>query len=577
MNIPFTRNQFFYRLIFLITLAFIVAFMVLTIVMNLSITRESKRQTEEIMSQNLNLIRLSLRKNNFTISYLQELTQTFPYRVTLIAQNGQVLFDNQVNAQLQETMADRPEFKLAKNLAVGKTLRYTRSGYAKGIFLATRLSNDTILRMAVPIIDIRQEFGPLKRNLSILIAVIFLATVITVFYYSRKFLEPFREFSQAMINFAKTRTAQKVFLDRQDELGQLALAYNQMVEETQEHIVSIEKKSSETDAILKSLEEGVIAVDGENFVIYYNQAAEKILGSSIQNFHNQKLSEIIFHTAIVDLVQNTRTQKQPLQQEYKTPGTLPKTLLLSTAMIPEIAGVVVVIKDVSDLRKLENYRREFVANVTHELKTPITSIQASAETLQNFKNNDADQKRFLQIIEQNTQRLNGLISDILILAKLDSEVSFPKQKLSLNKILDAVLSELTLQISAKKMQIEKLTPTPEIFFWGDPEGLRQAFKNYLDNAIKYSPENQSIRLELRQTPTEIYFSVSDHGAGISAEHLPRLFERFYRTDKGRSINMGGTGLGLAIVKNVVERHGGKVGVESVPGTGSTFSFTLPVA
>jgi signal transduction histidine kinase len=245
-------------------------------------------------------------------------------------------------------------------------------------------------------------------------------------------------------------------------------------------------------------------------------------------------------------------------------------------MIPEIAGVVVVIKDVSALRKLENYRREFVANVTHELKTPITSIQASAETLQNFKNNDSDQKRFLQIIEQNTQRLNGLISDILILAKLDSEVSFPKQKLSLGKILNDVLDELDLQITAKKMQVEKQIDEHEIFFGGDPEGLRQAFKNYLDNAIKYSPENQSIRLELRQTHSQIYFAVSDHGAGIAAEHLPRLFERFYRTDKGRSINMGGTGLGLAIVKNVIERHGGKVGVESILGSGSTFWFVLPI-
>jgi two-component system phosphate regulon sensor histidine kinase PhoR len=344
------------------------------------------------------------------------------------------------------------------------------------------------------------------------------------------------------------------------------------------------RQRNEKEAVLSSMVEGVLAVDTDQRLITINQTAARLFGIDPARADGTDLSVIIRDTALRKLVTDALASDEPVEGEIVLKNQNEKVLhsrgtALRDAQGKEI-GAVVVLQDVTRVRRLEQVRRDFVANVSHELRTPITSIKGFVETLMDGALNDPhDAQRFLGIIRKQADRLNAIIEDLLTLSRLEEEVGEAHAVLEptpLERVLRSAIDLCSGAAAAKEINVElHCDGVGEVRV--APRFLERAVVNLIDNAIKYSESAGAIRVRVVRSDGEVTIRVEDDGCGISPEHLPRLFERFYRVDKARSRQLGGTGLGLAIVKHIANVHGGRVSVESTPGQGSVFSIHLPSA
>jgi two-component system phosphate regulon sensor histidine kinase PhoR len=342
------------------------------------------------------------------------------------------------------------------------------------------------------------------------------------------------------------------------------------------------RQQNEMKAVFSSMIEGVIAFDMEEHVLGMNQAAAQILKCDPNAARGRNIQEVARNTALHKFVRDTLLARDSIEADIPiTPygeGLLNGHGTLLRSESGQQIGALVVLNDVTRLRRLENIRRDFVSNVSHEIKTPITAIKGFVETLRDGAVKDPeDANRFLGIIEKHVDRLEAIIEDLLNLSKIEQDSEKTGISLVESRMLDILQNALQVchvAIADKKIEIET-SCADSVKATVDPTLLEQAIVNLLDNAIKYSDEAGIIRLAVSKEKGSVVIAVQDHGCGISKKHLPRLFERFYRVDKARSRQLGGTGLGLAIVKHIVQAHGGDITVESTPGKGSTFSIRVP--
>jgi two-component system phosphate regulon sensor histidine kinase PhoR len=291
--------------------------------------------------------------------------------------------------------------------------------------------------------------------------------------------------------------------------------------------------------------------------------------------------ELIRNAELPSILSRARTTSGPISGEIETTGPRPRRMLVHAAQLPMVngkhQGLLAVFVDVTETRRLETLRKDFVANVSHELRTPITAVRSAVDTLRlTLAGDPSASERFVDIIDRNAQRLGALVEDLLDLSRIESKDYRPEAKpVPLRTISEQALTLLRARIEEKKLDVgneiaEELPPAR-----ADRRAVEQVFTNLLDNAVKYCPAGARVRLRAQQTERSLRIEIADTGPGIEPRHLSRLFERFYRVDSGRSRDMGGTGLGLSIVKHLVETMGGVIGIESTPGRGSTFWFTLP--
>jgi two-component system phosphate regulon sensor histidine kinase PhoR len=328
--------------------------------------------------------------------------------------------------------------------------------------------------------------------------------------------------------------------------------------------------------------EGIIAVDNEERIISVNQAAAQMLEIKPDDIQNRSIQEVVRNTDLQNFVIKALASDETIETDFIFHGDSELILNGHSSILTDGAGegigALIVLNDVTQLRRLENIRKDFVANVSHEIKTPITAIKGFVETLRDgaMENHD-DADRFLIIIENHVERLSAIIEDLLSLSRIEQEVEKEEVVLRESSIKDVLLTAAQVcQVNASSKDIRILVSCEEgLKARINSPLLEQAVVNLLDNAIKYSEKDSEINVEVRQVNKETIISVRDHGCGIDKEHLSRLFERFYRVDKARSRKLGGTGLGLAIVKHITQAHQGYVEVESVPKKGSTFSLHLP--
>ncbi len=328
--------------------------------------------------------------------------------------------------------------------------------------------------------------------------------------------------------------------------------------------------------------EGVLAVDTEERVISLNAAAAALLGTNPDNAKGRGLQEVIRNADLRRFVTRTLAADRPIEADVVLRSDEERILQARGTSLRDARGrtigAVIVLNDVTHLRRLESIRRDFVANVSHELKTPITSIKGFVETLlDGALHSPQDSERFLRIVARQADRLNAIIEDLLCLAKIeqaDTAANVMLEQCRLPDVLQAAVDECGPKAAERQVAV-RLAGDAEIEGDVNPALLEQAVMNLLDNAIKYSEPESEVIVETVALPEEILIHVRDQGCGIEEEHLDRLFERFYRVDKARSRKLGGTGLGLSIVKHIVNVHGGKVTVESSPGQGSTFTIHLP--
>jgi two-component system phosphate regulon sensor histidine kinase PhoR len=391
---------------------------------------------------------------------------------------------------------------------------------------------------------------------------------------------PLKELYEFMENVRLGTPVRPRLARRSDIYGKLAKSLERLERSHTSHLSSLHGRMEEIQAILTSMSEGVVATEITGRISIINPAAAELFnlapGAGVGEFPYK----VFPNSELGDIFHQIYVKGYSLQKEITWPGEPKRTFNLRLAPIrddlnEEIRGVVAVIGDVTKIRQLESMRRDFVANVSHELKTPLTSIKGFVETILDGALDDRETtKKFLTIIYQEAERLNHLIHDLLDISKLESGQMDVKQKpIKIAPLVDDILASLENQLNEKNITLIKEFKSKTIP--GDEDLIQEVIINLLDNAIKYTPNGGIVRVGTEQTKTGVSFYVADTGIGIPKESLPRLFERFYRVDKGRSREMGGTGLGLAIVKHIIERHGGKINVASEFGKGSRFSFVIP--
>jgi len=404
----------------------------------------------------------------------------------------------------------------------------------------------------------------------------------------RYLTEPIQAVTDLANRVAAGRLDQGVPAESDDELGRLSKAINEMSLQLQNKIEEISREKEYLQTLLGGIMEGVLVVDARGRILMVNNALRQLL-SLPPHVEDRTPLEIIRNAEL------ERTLRQVLQDgenttlELTLPSPEGKTFEVNVVGIspsPEGVvkedegrrGVIAVFHDITRLKELEKIRRDFVANVSHELRTPLTTIKGYAETLLEGALKEEVASQFVQVIKRHSDRLEKIVEDLLTLSKIESkEFQLRMESLSVSDLIGDVLGFIKEPLNKKKISVSVGELSPTLLVYGDRQYLEQVLMNILDNAIKYGRESGTIKISANERDQrEVEISVKDDGIGIPKEDLLRVFERFYRVDKGRSHELGGTGLGLSIVKHIVQAHGGKVWAESQLGEGSTFYFTLPI-
>jgi two-component system phosphate regulon sensor histidine kinase PhoR len=419
----------------------------------------------------------------------------------------------------------------------------------------------------------------------LLSSLVSLIIVIPLAYFlTRSLTQPILEMTQKVVQLVSTTLDREVQVNSKDELGSLSKAIGEMDIQLKNTIEEISREKDYLQAILKGMMEGVLVVDEKKHIKMMNEALRSLLAVSSDVADKTPL-EIIRNAALESAIERVLQGGKSEAFEMEVPDAGGKTLEVNVVAISSasedsdgtVLGAIAVFHDITRLKRLEKIRQDFVANVSHELRTPLTTIKGYAETLLEGAIKEDVASQFVQVINRHADRLTKIVEDLLTLSKIESrEFSLKPEGLSISELINSTLDVVKEEADKKGMSISWSESIPSLFMVGDRKGLEQVLINLLDNAIKYGREGGNIKISVCENPNaEIQISVEDDGIGIPKEDLPRIFERFYRVDKGRSKELGGTGLGLSIVKHIIQAHGGNVWAESQIGKGSTFYLTLP--
>jgi two-component system phosphate regulon sensor histidine kinase PhoR len=418
-------------------------------------------------------------------------------------------------------------------------------------------------------------------------AATFAAIGLLAWWFARRMTEPLHELTAGAERIAAGRYGHKVYAVGRDEIGTLARTFNQMSERLAAEFAQLEADREQLRMILGGMIEGVVALDAEQRVLFANERAVELLGLKSRATGGRKLWEMVRRRSLQEVVQRALFAAEPHQEELTWDGPAAKSLTVYAARMPGSPprGAVLVLHDTSELRRLERLRQEFVANVSHELKTPLSIIKACTETLIEGAVDDPDHRGpFLARIDEQAERLHALILDLLSLARIESgSEAFERRAIPLAPAVAACLERHRARAQAKDQGLKAVPPssagdaTDNLAAWADEEAVNQILDNLVDNALKYTPPGGRIGVSWRAEDGQVCLEVQDTGIGIPEQDLPHIFERFYRVDKARSRELGGTGLGLSIVKHLVHAMHGTVQATSRLGQGTTFSVRLPRA
>jgi two-component system phosphate regulon sensor histidine kinase PhoR len=505
-------------------------------------------------------------------------------RITIIASDGQVLAESQSDSHTMENHAGRPEIREAFAKGSGRSIRHSVTLNHDLLYYAVRQEQaggaPVVLRFALPIETVDEVLQSFRRSLWLSSFVILLVAGAVALTISRGFtqrVERLNEFSR--------RVAEGDFRpvpsdSSGDALEALGASLNRTAARLDESMRTLTEERNLSAAILGSMVEGVAVVNGNERVLFANQGFADILGMDLPLKLRSALVEIVRQPTLIEAVRRVLLGETRVEAEIAT-GTLRQHFFAATiaaVQADDNSGAVVVLHDITQLRRLERVRRDFVANVSHEFKTPLTAIQGFAETLLAGAIEDTQNRvRFLEIIVEHSRRLARLTNDLLRLSQLDSDqLEMEIGEISVAQIVESCLATAQHRAIEKGLKVSVQIPPGLPDVAGDQRRLAEVLQNLLDNARQYTLPGGEIVLSAEKGQSEVVFTVSDTGIGIPQADQSRIFERFYRVDAARSREAGGTGLGLAIAKHLIEAQGGRIWVESEIGQGSRFHFSVPI-
>lgn len=498
-------------------------------------------------------------------------------RVTLVTADGRVVGDSDVEASQLASIDNhlhRPEIQEALRAPYGRSRRHSNTIGGDLLYLAVRTQKG-FARVALPLEIVRSAESEIRK--SILIAALVALSVASLMgiLLSRSVVRSLLRMSEVARRISGGDFSKRLHPVPRDEIGDLAASINVMAAGLERQVTELQKEKGQLAAILDGMVEGVLVTDGGGRIVLVNPALVSMLNIE-GDCRGQTILECLRNAAVHDAVERAILEDKPQEDEISLyVGGEERNVVVHAAPLRE--GVVSVFYDVTGVRRLENVRKEFVANVSHELKTPLTCIRGYAETLRSGALGDeAAARRFVEKIETNAAQLQNLVEDILKLSQIESgRLEIATAATPLKGVVAAVCEEFSEMARAKGIDLRNRV-TQEVVAEADPQAFRQILGNLLENALKYTPEGGTVTVSAETKDGACRFAVTDTGIGIPKADLPRVFERFYRVDKARSRQMGGTGLGLAIVKHLVQAQGGEVGMASELGKGSVFWFTLPL-
>ncbi len=509
-------------------------------------------------------------------------------RITVILPSGQVVADSDESPPAMDNHGDREEIRQALADGLGNSLRYSYTLKHEMLYVAARVQQQGrvlgVVRTATAASDLERDLAALEARVGLAGLVVALVAAAISLWVSQRISRPMEEIRRGAEQLARGDLRHKLPIPASTEAAAVAEAMNEMAAQLDARTQDVIRQRNEWEAILSSMVEGVLAIDEGERVIRVNQAGAALLGVDPEKVQGRMLQEVVRNGELQRLAADVLGSQRPAsaelsvltregqQRQLHAQGTV----LGGPQDRPQ--GALLVLHDITQLRRLESVRRDFVANVSHELRTPVTSIKGFVETLlDGAMHQPADTERFLRIVAAQTDRLQSIIDDLLALSRLEQDAekeAIATAPAPVRKVLEAAAAICRLKAEAKNIPLE-IECDEGLSARINAALLEQAVLNLIDNAVKYSPAGQPVRIAAVCAEGELVISVEDHGYGIAREHLPRIFERFYRVDRARSRELGGTGLGLSIVKHIAQAHGGYAAVQSTVGEGSLFTIHLP--
>lgn len=519
-------------------------------------------------------------------------------RITIIDSAGRVIGDSDESSAKMENHSDRPEIKEALVNNIGSSIRFSKTLQKEFFYLAVALNTNLergFLRLSVPLHDLETAISDMRRRIAFasLIALV-IAVIIGVFQTGRitKAIEEIARFSHE-IRSGNFRT--RLFLKDKGKLGELAKNINDMAQELRTTLEHSQEEKHKIEEILSNMSDGLMLIDTKGKILLCNSAIKKFFGIE-SDIEGKPLIETLRSVELTNILSETISSKETMVKEIEI--THPKQLCLLATTVPfyyppenkNISGIILSLHDITRLKQLEDIRKDFVANVSHEIKTPITAIKGFADTLLEGALYDRENaEKFLQTIKSHSERLNSLVEDLLMLSRIElGDIKITKTAVNVDEAAESVIATLRDKAAAKGIQLKKDIQHGLQEIKADRNRLIQILLNLVDNGIKFTEKGEVIvgaglvpALKEGGQPqglplhSFIEISVEDTGIGIPKKDLPRLGERFYRVDRARSRELGGTGLGLAIVKHLVKAHGWEMKIESTPGKGTIVKLIIP--
>jgi len=504
-------------------------------------------------------------------------------RVTVISADGKVLGDSDEDSSRMENHLGRPEVRSAINAGWGRATRYSHTIKIDMLYVAVAVrpgAGGGFVRLSMPLHQVEAAMSSITKRVAAGALVIFLAAVVLGVYLSRRMTGKVGRMAAFTKEVASGDFSGRLRVEGDDELGMLAANLNEMAGQLHEKIDTITREKATLEAVLGGMVEGVLVTDRDGRVILANRRLRETFGIRKEDALGRPFLEVIRNNELLELISRTHESRDVVTGEVEV--RFPRSMYLMAGCVPlmmkeDFAGAVLVLHDVTRLKALERMRRDFVANVTHELKTPISAIKGFAETLLSGALDEKENAvRFLGIIESNSQRLSRLIEDLLTLSKIElGEIRVELKPVSLKNVCAEAVALLEPMAREKKLAIRLTVPddTPKVD--ADRDKLYQVVLNVLDNAVKYTPEGGEVGIMAKRREGEagtVELVITDSGPGIPLDLLPRVGERFFRVDVARSRELGGTGLGLAIVKHLMNAQGGTFSMDSAPRKGTVVTL-----
>ena len=537
--------------------------------------------------QNIALELLSNSSNIKIQDRIKNLGKKIDTRFTVININGRVLADSQKDPKAMDNHGNRPEILAAHSHGQGITTRFSDTVKNNMMYYALAVMKDDKLigyvRTSLPLSVIDERLSRIHTLVLFAMSVSILVALLLGFFVARGFAKPLTAMTTIAENMSEGNYDQRISIDRKDEIGSLAKALNKMAKNSSERLETIILEKNKLVAILAGMVEGVVAVDKNENIIHFNEAAKRILGISNNVDMDRKIWETTHLQEFCQIFSLALNEETEIRKKYKTVKKS-KDQIVDVHASPfrdgsgELVGVVAVLYDVSELERLETIRKDFVANVSHELKTPITAARGLLETVIDDNEMSIENHRiFITKAMNQILRLSNIVTDLLSLSRLETvKMDLIRECIDLRDVVNDSIQALHPVSEEKRISIEYEEFDMSLEVLGDREALSQSVNNLIDNAIKYNSKHGKVWLRLYNEGKNAVLEVRDSGIGIETLEKHRIFERFYRIDKARSTQVGGTGLGLSIVKHTVLAHGGQLSVESFLGTGSTFKIFIPL-